>query len=141
MAKSYRIFVKNFDAFKEQEGKVFTDILHDEETHETFQVKMIVSKSPQEGYDKLVLESPRAYLAQDQWYVNIIEREEEATEAVTIFEGKRLGERKGYMLRSMMAEDKAKLKKEIMTSELKARLERKQKIVEELLKKKEEPKE
>lgn len=69
--------------------------------------------------------------------MKILEREEEGEEGVTVFESMRLGERRGYMLRSMMAEgDKGKSKKETMTTELEKRLKRKQQLVADLLKKK-----
>ena len=62
---------------------------------------------------------------------------EEGEDEVKVFESMRLGERRGYMLRSMMAEgDKGKSKKETMTTELEKRLKQKQQLVADLLKKK-----
>jgi len=136
MAKRYRIFVPEteLDKFKGQEDRIFSETLVDEETQETFQAKIMISQSPREGYDELVLQARGSFIP-GQWYLKIVEREEEEeSEPVTVFEAKRLGERKGYMLRSMMAEEKEKLKKETMTSELEKRLRRKQEIVKELLK-------
>jgi len=138
--KKYKLFVTDIDKFKGHEDEVFTETsLVDEETQDHFQAKIMVSQSPQEGYDELELESDRGYIATGH-YVKIVERLEEEEESVTVFQSKRLGERRGYMLRSMMAEDKDQLKKETMTSELEKRLKRKQEIVQQLLKKKDKEK-
>ncbi len=136
MGEVYKVFVPEgeLDKFKNREDKVFTEVLVDEETRETFEAKIMVSQSPLEGYDELLLQG-RGGFVQGKWYVKILEREEEEIEPVTVFEAKRLGERKGYMLRSMMAEEKAKVKKETMTTELEKRLKRKRELVKEVLKK------
>jgi len=136
--RAYRIFVPESDLgkFADQEGKVFKETLIDEATREQFQAKVTVSQSPGEGYDKLILQGRGGFISGD-WFVKILEREEEGEEGVTVFESMRLGERRGYMLRSMMAEgDKGKDKKETMTTELEKRLKRKQQLVADLLKKK-----
>lgn len=137
--KTYKIFVPEdtLDRFINQEGKVFNEILIDETTREQFQAKVIVSQSGGEGYDSLILQGRGGFISGD-WFVKIVEREgEEEEDEVTIFESKRLGQRRGYMLRSMMAEsEKTEAKKEIMTTELKKRLKQKQKLVSEMLKKK-----
>lgn len=137
--RKYKIFIADKDKFKGDEDEVFNEILIDEETREQFQAEIKVSYSPLEGYDRLVLVSPRAAIL-GECHVKIVKRVEEEEEEVTIFESKRLGDRRGYMLRSMMAEDRDQLKKETMTTELEKRLKRKQEIVQKLLKEKTEDK-
>jgi ABC-type phosphate transport system auxiliary subunit len=138
MSKVYKVFTPEdeLDKFKGREGKVFTETVMDEETREAFQADIMVSQSPQEGYEELLIQARGGFLP-GKWFVKILKREEEKEEAVTVFEAKRLGERRGYMLRSMMAEEKAELKKETMTTELEKRMKRRQEIVKDLLKGKE----
>ena len=138
MGKRYRMFVPEdkLDKMKEKEGQVLSELLIDEDTEEQFQAKVMISSSPKKGYHNLVLQGRGEFVAGD-WYVKVLEREEEKEEAITVFESMRLGERRGYMLRSMMAEEKAELKKETMTTELQKRLKRKQEVVKEILKKEE----
>jgi hypothetical protein len=62
-------------------------------------------------------------------------RERGCEDEITVFESMKLGDRRGYMLRSMMAEEKEKEKKETMTSELEKRWKQKQELVDRLLKK------
>ncbi len=137
--KTYKIFVpeSDLDKFASQEEKVFSEMVIDETTKEQFQARVMVSQSPGEGYDKLILQGRGGFISGD-WFVKIVGREdEEEEEEVTIFESKRLGQRRGYMLRSMMAEgDRSASRKEIMTAELQKRLKQKQKIVADMLKKK-----
>lgn len=137
MGKSYKIF-GTADKFAGREGEIFTEEVHDEETQESFEAKIMVSSVPREGYCPLTFESSRGgVILQGDWYVKIIGREAEEEEEVTVFEETRLGARKGYMLRSMTAEQKTKLKQEIMSSELEKRLKRKQELVKDILKKSE----
>lgn len=136
--KTYKIFVpeSDLDKFLNQEDKVFSEMVIDEATKEQFQATVMVSQAPGEGYDRLVLQGRGSFIEGD-WFVKIVDREDEEEEEVTIFESKRLGTRRGYMLRSMMAEsDRSKSRKEIMTSELQKRLKQKQKMVSDMLKKK-----
>ena len=136
--KTYTIFVPedNLEKFRDQEGEVFQETLIDEATREQFEAKVMVSKSPGEDYCRLRLQG-RGGFVPGEWFVKIVERAEEEDEDVTVFESMRLGERRGYMLRSMMAEsDKGASKKETMTTELEKRLKRKQELVAEILKKK-----
>ena len=120
------------------EGKIITETLQDEETREQFEAKFEVSRSPHEGWDKLHIQLKAAFLDED-WFVNIIEREEDEEE-VTYFESKRLGARRGHMLRSMMAEaeEEDAEKKRVMEQELKQRLQWKKDVVKKLLKEEEE---
>lgn len=135
MSKVYKVFVPEdaLDKFKGREGELFTETLVDEETRAAFQAKIMVSQSPQEGYDELVLQGRGGFVS-GQWYVKIVEREEEAEEAVTVFEAKRLGARRGYMLRSAMAEGEKSSEKEATAMELEKRMKRRQEITTELLK-------
>lgn len=139
--KIYRIFVPEDDLekFRNHEETVFTETVIDESTREQFEAEIMVSESPDKEYDKLLIQG-RGGLVSGEWFVKIVKRmddEEEEEEDVTVFESMRLGQRRGYMLRSMMAEsDKGSTKKETMTSELQKRLKRKQQLVEELLNKK-----
>lgn len=116
------------------EGKVISDVLQDEETREQFEAKFEVSRSPREGWDTLHIQLKAAFLDED-WFVNIIEREDDDDE-VTYFESKRLGARRGHMLRSMMAENEEEdaEKKRVMEQELKQRLQWKKDIVKKILK-------
>ncbi len=115
------------------EGETFSDILLDEETREQFQAKIQVSRTPREGWDGLHIQLKSNYL-DEEWYVNIVEREEEEEE-VTYFESKRLGARRGHMLRSMMAEaeEEEAEKKRIMEQELKQRLQWKKQLLKKIL--------
>lgn len=122
------------------EGEIITETLQDEETREQFEAKFEVSRSPQEGWDKLNIQLKSAFIDED-WFVKIIEREEE-DEEVTYFESKRLGARRGHMLRSMLAEaeDEEAEKKRVMEQELKQRLKWKKNVVKKILKDEEEKK-
>ena len=135
MAKKYRIFIpeKGIEKVKEREGKVSSDVVIDEDTREQFRAKIVVSAVPQEGYDELVIQERGGYLP-GNWYIKVLEREEEE-EGITVFESMKLGDRRGYMLRSMMAEDKEKEKKEVMTSEFEKRWKQKRELVDKLLQK------
>ena len=137
--KTYRIFVPEdaLEKFVGKEGEAFSETLIDEGTREQFPAKVMVSQTGGEGYDRLILQGRGGFVS-GEWFVKIVEREEEEEEddKVTIFESKRLGQRRGYMLRSMMGEeDRAEAKKEIMTTELEKRLKQKQKLMKEMLKK------
>jgi len=134
--KTYTIFVPEDDLekFLKLEGEMLSETLIDEETREQFQAKVIVSRTGGKDFHNLHLQGRGAFLS-GEWFVKIVQTEEdEDDEEFTIFESKRYGQRRGYMLRSMMAEgDKDAAKKETMTTELQKRLKQKQKIVEELL--------
>ena len=135
--KTYTIFVpeNDLEKFLRQEGETLSETLVDEGTREQFQAKVIVSRTGGKDFHNLHLQGRGAFLS-GEWFVKIVETEDEDDEEVTIFESKRYGQRRGYMLRSMMAEgDKDAAKKETMTTELQKRLKQKKKIVEELLKK------
>jgi hypothetical protein len=138
--KIYRMFVDDIEKFDGPEGEIIEKDLLDEDTRGFLNnTKVILSRTPQEGYANLRLQGTgRSTVTLDgKWYVKVLE-EEEDEEAGTVFEGLRLGQRKGYMLRSMLQEDKDKLKKETMTTELEQRLKRKKEMLKELRKKKEE---
>jgi len=137
MGKRYRIFLsgEEFERVNEKEGKVLSQVVLDIDTQEHFQAKVVLSSSPKEGYDEIAIVSERGTFKPGQWYMKVLEREEAEEEEITVFESMRLGERRGYMLRSMVAEEKAKLKKETMGTELEKRLKRKQEIVKKLLQK------
>ncbi len=136
MAKRYRIFFpeKGSERVKEVEGQVLNEVVIDEDTRGQFKAKIMISASPQEGYDELVIQERGGYLP-GKWYIKVLEREEEEEEGITVFESMKLGDRRGYMLRSMMAEDKEKEKKEVMTSELEKRWKQKRELVDKLLQK------
>ena len=134
--KAYTIFVKegDVDKFQDQKEKIFKETLLDSVTREQFEAEVMVSQSPDEGYDKLLLQV-RGGVVPGDWFVKIVAREEDEEEEVTIFESKRLGERRGYMLRSMMSEsDRSASRKDIMTQELQKRLKQKQKIISDMKK-------
>ena len=134
--KTYTIFVPEDDLekFLREEGEILDETLIDEGTREQFEAKVIVSRKGGKDFHKLHLQGRGAYLT-GEWFVKIVETEDDEEEDFTIFESKRYGQRRGYMLRSMMAEgDREAAKKETMTTELQKRLKQKQKIVEELLK-------
>ena len=134
----YKMFFPEDEFLKinESEGKVLDRMVQDEETLAQFPAKVMLSSSLKEGYEEVMLVSGRVQVSKGHWYIKLLERGEEAEEEeVTVFESMRMGERKGYMLRSMMAEDKSKLKKETMSTELEKRLKRKQEIVKKLLEK------
>jgi len=136
--KTYTIFVPedNLGKFEAQEEEVFRETLIDESTREQFEAKVMVSRSRKEGYERVRLQGRGGFLS-GEWFVKIVEREDEDEDEVTVFESMKLGDRRGYMLRSMMAEsDRSKSKKETMTTELEKRLKRKQELVAEILKKK-----
>jgi hypothetical protein len=141
MAKRYRIFIpeKGLEKVKEMEGVASREVVIDEDTQEQFHAKIMISAEPSEGYDDLVIQERGGYI-EGKWYIKILEREEE-DEEITVFESMKLGERRGYMLRSMMAEESEKAKKETMTSELEKRWKQKQQLVSKLLKKEGEKKE
>ena len=137
--KTYRIFVPEdaLEKFTGKEKKVFHETVIDEGTREQFPARVMVSQTGGEGYEKLILQGRGGFVS-GEWFVKIIEREDEGEEdeEVTVFESKRLGQRRGYMLRSMMGEkDRDEAKKEIMTTELEKRLKQKQKLMKEVLKK------
>ena len=135
--KAYTIFVpydKKEEAYKHlSEGEIISEILQDEEIREQFKAKIKVSKSPQEGWDRLHVQL-RSGCLDEEWFVKITEREDEDDE-VTYFESKRLGARRGHMLRSMLAEaeDEDAEKKRVMEEELKHRLKWKKDIVKKIL--------
>ncbi|RJX19994.1 MAG: hypothetical protein C4575_07410 [Desulforudis sp.] len=138
--KTYRVFVPEdeLNKFENPGDKLFTETVIDEDTQEAFRAKIMVSTSLLEGYDSLLLQGRGGFLP-GQWFVKIVERDEEdEDESVTVFESMRLGERRGYMLRSMMAEteERKKKKEEIMTTELEKRLQKKRQLIEQLLNKK-----
>ena len=142
MAPKYKLFVAEdqLDMFKGKDDVVFTQELMDEETHEAFHAKVMISQSPNEDYDELLIQVRGDFL-EGSWYVKVIEREEEEPEEMTVFQAAKLGERRGYMLRSMMAEQKGSLKKQIMTDELEKRMKKKQELVNRVLHKKDEKEE
>jgi hypothetical protein len=133
--KKYRIFIPEVEAdkVKEMVDHESNEVLIDEETQEQFPARIVISTEQKEGYDELMIQERGGYVP-GQWYVKIIEREDEEDE-ITVFESMKLGDRRGYMLRSMMAEEKEKEKKETMTSELEKRWKQKQELVDRLLKK------
>lgn len=133
MPKTYIVFAPEdeLDKFKAHQSEVLDETLMDAESRDQFRAKIIVSQSPQEGYDKLLIQVRGSYIP-EEWYVKVVERQEE-DEEVTVFQSMKLGERRGYMLRSMMSEKKAEAKKETMTTELERRLKRKQEEVKRLL--------
>ena len=135
--ETYTIFVPEDDLekFLRGDGNEFTETLIDESTKEQFEARVIVSEKGGKDFHKLKLQGRGSFLA-GEWFVKIIERKDDDDDEFTVFESKRYGQRRGYMLRSMMAEgDKAEAKKETMTTELQKRLKQKQKLVKELLKK------
>ena len=136
MAKRYRIFVpeKETEKVNEMRGRVTSQVVIDEDTMEQFEAQIMISEEPEEGYDELIIQERGGNLP-GQWYVKILKREEEEEE-ITVFESMKLGDRRGYMLRSMMAEEKEKEKKETMTTELEKRWKQKRALVDKLLEKK-----
>ncbi|HVO65987.1 MAG TPA: hypothetical protein VMT12_05825 [Syntrophales bacterium] len=142
MAPKYKLFVAEdqLDMFKGKDNVVFTQELMDEETHEAFRAKVMISEFPKENYEELIIQVRGGFLA-GNWYVKVVEKEEEEPEEMTVFQAAKLGERRGYMLRSMMAEQKGSVKKEIMTDELEKRMKKKQDLVNRLLQKNNEKEE
>lgn len=120
--------------------ETITETLLDEETREQFEAKIQISKTPKDGWDGLHIQLKSGFL-DEEMYVKIVEREEEEEE-VTYFESKRLGARRGHMLRSMMAEaeEEEAEKKRVMQEELKQRLQWKKQIVKKLLEEEEKKK-
>ncbi|EFK07593.1 conserved domain protein [delta proteobacterium NaphS2] len=116
------------------EGEVLSDVLQDEETREQFDAKFEVSKSPKEGWDGLRIQLAAAPLTGEEWFIKIIEREEDDDE-ITYFESKKLGERRGHMLRSMAAESESEEeeKKRVMEEELRQRLKWKKDMVKKIM--------
>lgn len=140
MAKRFRIFIPEKGTIKidDMRGRLSTQVVIDEETMEQFGAQVIVSDQPEEGYDELVIQDRGGYLP-GNWYIKIVERQEdEEEEEITVFESMKLGDRKGYMLRSMMAEKKEDGKKEAMTTELEKRWKQKRAMVDKLLDKKQQ---
>ncbi len=135
MRKRYRLFIPEHAATKIKElvGHEIDDVVIDEDTQEQFQAKIIISSEDKEGYDELVIQERGGNLP-GNWYITILKREEEEEE-ITVFESMKLGDRRGYMLRSMMAEEGEKAKKETMTSELEKRWKQRQELVGKFLKK------
>ncbi len=135
MGKKYRIFIPENagERVKESAGQVLNEVVIDEDTREQFKAKVMIACSAQEGYEQLVIQERGGNLP-GEWYIKIVEREEEDDE-ITVFESMKLGDRRGYMLRSMMAEEKEKEKKEIMTSELEKRWKQKKDLVDKLMEK------
>jgi len=117
-----------------REGEVLSDVLQDEKTREQFDAKFEVSKSPKEGWDRLQIQLSSSPLVGEEWFVNIVEREEDDDE-ITYFESKKLGNRRGHMLRSMMAEGESEdeEKKRVMEDELRQRLKWKKDMMKKLL--------
>jgi hypothetical protein len=140
MAKRYRIFIpeKGKEKAKEMVGKVLDEVIIDEDTQSQFEAKVIISESPGEGYDELLIQERGGYV-EGHWYIRIVEIEE-MEEEMTVFESMKLGDRRGYMLRSMMAEEKDTVKKEIMTKDLQKRWKQKKELVDKLLGKGEQDK-
>ncbi len=136
MAKKWRIIVEKeeeIEDLKKKEGQPFkVKSIIDEDTLGACEAEITVSSKSEEGFDELVVETPRGFLITGQWYVKI-RREEEEEEEVTVFESRRFSDRRGYMLRSMMAEEKADLKEKIMTGELEERLRLKQEMARKVL--------
>ncbi len=138
--RTYTIFVPEDDLekFLKLEGELVEETLIDEETREHIQAKVTISRTGGKDFHNLHLQGRGEFLSGD-WFVKIVELKEEEEEPFTIFESKKYGQRRGYMLRSMMAEsDRAAAKKEILTSELQKRLKQKRKLVSEILKKEKE---
>jgi len=138
MAKRYRIFVPErvTQTVNEMRRQATTQVVIDEDTMEQFEAQIMISEELEEGYDELIIQERGGNLM-GQWYVKILKRTEEE-EDITVFESMKLGERKGYMLRSMMAEEKQKEKKEAMTTELVKRWKQKRAILDKVLKKEQE---
>jgi len=127
----------SFEMLEGREGEELVMELFDEETREIINCRVIVSKTPEEGYDELILEGIGGVRVEGRWYVKIIDNiEEEEEESVTVFQSAKLSERRGYMLRSLAEEQKEERKKEIMTTELEERKREKKQVTESILKKK-----
>src|SRR3972149_3226644 len=99
--RTYRLFVPESDLgkFADQEGKAFKETLIDEATREQFQAEVGISQSPGDCYDKLLIQGRGGFISGD-WFVKILEREEEGEDEVKVFESMRLGEGRGYMVGS-----------------------------------------
>ena len=131
----YLVFAPESDPlkFKGHEDKVFDETVLNLVTGEQCLAKIMVSQVPQEGYAELKIQIRGDFLPGD-WFVKIVETEEEEEEKVTIFQTAKLSERRGYMLRSMMEEEKSKRKLDIMGKELEEREKMKQDIVKKIRK-------
>ena len=130
----YRIFIPEGELGKfEEEDRVYEEYVFDFDTGGQFKAKIMVSRSPGEGYEPLTIQVRGDYLPGD-WYAKIVEREEEEEEAVTVFQPAKLSERRGYMLRSMMEEEKLKRKRDIMGKDLEEREKEKKDVVERIRK-------
>lgn len=134
--KKWRIIVEkeeDIEALKAKEGQPFkVDSIIDEDTRGACEAEVVISSQPAEGFDELVVETPRGFLISGKWFVKVLKREEEEEE-VTVFESLRFSDRRGYMLRSMMAEDRAREKEKLMTQELEERLRQKQEMAKRVL--------
>jgi len=127
-SRTYRVFAPDVNEFRRQKGE-FEQELADENTKEHFQARIVLSDEPLEGYDLLIVQSKKMGSDyHEQCYVKIVERVEEDEEAGTIFRGQRLGQRRGYMLESMLQEREQK-KKDVMTTQLEERLKKKQELL------------
>ena len=131
----YLIFAPESDIykFKGHEDEVFDENVLDLVTGGQFRAKIMVSQVPQEGYEELKVQIRGDFLP-GAWFIKIVEEEEEDEEKVTIFKTTKLSERRGYMLRSMMEEEKSKRKLDIMGKELEEREKMKQDIVKKIRK-------
>ena len=119
--------------FQGQEERVFKENVSDLEAGEQFQAKIMVSQTPQKGYEPLQIQIRGDYVKGD-WFIKIVEREKEEEAEVTIFKPAKLSERRGYMLRSMMEDDKLTRKREIMTEQLEEREKKKKEVVDRIRK-------
>jgi len=131
----YRIFIPENEPgkFEAAEDRVFEEYVFDFETGGQFKAKIMVSQSPMEGYEPLAIQVRGDYLP-GNWYAKIVEREDEEEEVVTVFQPAKLSERRGYMLRSMMEEEKLKRKRDIMGKDLEEKEKEKRKVIEKIRK-------
>lgn len=101
----YRTYVSDFDELIAKENKETQLRLMDGITREIFDAKVIISRQKIEDGEEL--EVVKGDVGETRypgtWYVKVLEREEEEDE-ITITKGKRLGQRRGYMLKSMLEE-------------------------------------
>ena len=114
--KKYKIFAPETNPFKfrGKENEVFEENVFDMLAGEQFRAKIMVSESPQEGYEETEIQIRGDFLPGD-WHIKVVEKEEEPDTEVVIHRPAKFSERRGYMLRSMMEEEKQRRKEEIMT--------------------------
>lgn len=111
--KEYEVYFENRDDIRI--GEEMELQIKDRETFEEIKVKAIISDKKEdfgsEGCDTLWVEfGGHLGIEREQWYIKILEEEEEEIEDVAVKKKVRtsLGQRRGFMIRSMIEERQKK---------------------------------